>query len=497
MSTLIRPPCDEGVARAASPTPRARSRGSSRGVLAATVLGSSLAFIDGSVVNVALPAIQADLAAPLAKVQWVVNAYLLLLGSLVLVGGAAADLYGRRRTFVLGVALFAASSLACALAPGIWSLIGARAGQGVAAALLTPASLALLGANFPQEERSGAFGIWSGAGALTTALGPLLGGWLVDVLSWRAVFLINLPVAALAITLAVRRVPESRDADAKALDWPGAIAATLGLGALTLAFSTASSFGWTVFSVALLAVGAVLLAGFLLIQHRSSHPMMPLALYRSPAFSSLNGLTFLLYFALGGALFFLPFELIRVEGFPASAAGAALAPFAVVMGLFSSASGRLADRIGPLPQLVAGPVIAGAGIALLGIAPPAASFWIVRLPAIIVLAAGMTLVVGPLTAAVMNAVDERHIGLASGVNNAVARVAGLLAVASLSALLSTVTPTTTGDTFHQGFRLIMLVAAACAAAAGAVMLIGGRGVRCKAGPERTNTPTGREASMPE
>lgn len=476
MSTVARPPCDEGILRAPTPPSGARPARVKRGVLAATVLGSSLAFIDGSVVNVALPAIQADLGAPLAAAQWVANAYLLLLGTFVLIGGAAADRYGRRRIFLVGIVCFAAASLACAAAPGIGTLVGARAGQGFAAALMTPASLALLGANFPPEERSAAFGIWSGAGALTTALGPLLGGWLVDAVSWRAVFLVNLPVAALAVATARRRVPESRDPEAKALDWPGAVTAASGLGAITLALSWESLAGWTAATVALLAGGLVLLAGFLVIQRRSAHPMMPLALYRSPVFASLNGLTFLLYFALGGALFFLPFDLIRVEGYSASGAGAALVPFAVLIGLLSPASGRLADRIGPHPQLVAGPVMAGAGVALLGLVPPGASFWIGRLPAILMLAAGMTLVVAPLTAAVMGAVDQRHVGLASGVNNAVARIAGLLAVAGLGALLSSAASADSPAAFHRGFRLIMLVAGACAAGGGGVVLVFGRGL---------------------
>src|SRR6185437_16220984 len=258
-------------------------------------------------------------------------------------------------------------------------------------------------------ERPRAFGIWAGAGALTTALGPVLGGWLVDTVGWRAIFLINLPVAALAIFIAQRSVPESRDDEARALDIQGTLTAVSGLGALTYGLTAASGNGWTVATCAWMIGGALLLAGFL-----------PLELFRSRAFASLNAMTFLLYFALSGALFLLPFELIRLEGYSATAAGAALLPFALVMGLFSSTAAELAKRIGTRLQLTAGPLVAGAGIAWLGLASTDSGYWTARLPPLLILAVGMTLTVGPLTAAVMNAVDVRHTGLASGINNAVA-----------------------------------------------------------------------------
>ena len=453
-----------------------------RGVLGATVLGSSLAFTDGAVVNVALPALQSAFNASASIVQWVLNAYLLMLGALVLVGGAAADRYGRRRIFVLGVVLFAVASLACAAAPTMPLLVAARGLQGLAAALLTPASLALLSANFSEAERPRAFGIWAGAGALTTALGPVLGGWLVDTVGWRAIFLINLPVAALTIFVTRRSVPESRDDEARALDIPGTLTAASGLGALTYGLTMASGNGWTGATFAWMTAGAVLLAGFVVLERHSRAPMMPLELFRARAFASLNAMTFLLYFALGGTLFLLPFELIRLEGYSATAAGAALLPFALVMGLFSSSAGRMAGRVGTRLQLSAGPLVAGAGIAWLGLAGTDGGYWTARLPPLLVLAAGMTLTVGPLTAAVMNAVEVRHTGVASGINNAVARVGGMIAVASLTLVVSIVASAQSGpasdvlaavdrEAFHRGFRVAMIVAAACAALGGALIAV--------------------------
>jgi EmrB/QacA subfamily drug resistance transporter len=453
-----------------------------RAVLGATIIGSSLAFTDGAVVNIALPALQSAFNASAAIVQWVMNAYLLMLGALVLVGGAAADRYGRKRIFVLGVVLFAVASLACAGAPTVPLLVAARALQGFAAALLTPASLALLGANFTEAERPRAFGIWAGAGALTTALGPVLGGWLVDSIGWRAIFLINLPVAALTILITLRSVPESRDDEARALDIPGTLTAVSGLGALTYGLTVASGNGWTGATYAWMFAGAVLLAAFLVLERRSRAPMMPLELFRSRAFASLNAMTFLLYFALSGTLFLLPFELIRLEGYSATAAGAALLPFALVMGLFSSSAGRMARRAGTRLQLSVGPLVAGAGIAWLGLASTDGGYWTARLPPLLVLAVGMTLTVGPLTAAVMNAVDVRHTGVASGINNAVARVGGMMAVASLTLIVSIVASAGSGpardvlaavdrEAFHRGFRVAMIAAGVCAALGGALIAI--------------------------
>ena len=463
-----------------SPSPT--TSGTRRAVLAATVLGSSLGFIDGAIVNVALPALQTAFGASAAVVQWVINAYLLLLGALVLVGGAAADRYGRKRVFILGIALFAAASLACALAPAAGWLIAARALQGFGAALMTPASLALVSASYPEHERARAFGIWAGAGALTTAFGPVLGGWLVDTINWRAIFFVNLPLAALALAIAWRGVPESRDESAQPLDWAGALTAASSLGALTFGLTVAPARGWTPGTLGWVIGGLLLFGAFLLVELRSRTPMMPLGLFRSRPFSTLNGMTLLLYFALSGALFLLPFELIRVEGYTATAAGASLVPFALVMGVFSPAAGRLARRVGNRLQLCAGPIIAGAGIAWLGLASPGGSYWVTRLPPLLVLAIGMTLTVGPLTAAVMSAVEQRHSGVASGVNNAVARIASLLAVASLTIVVALsagiadehgtdVLAAADRAAFHRGFRWATIVAALCAAAGGVLVAL--------------------------
>ena len=426
-------------------------------------------------VNVALPALQASLHASATLVQWVMNAYLLMLGALVLVGGAAADRYGRRRIFVVGVVLFAAASLACALAPSAALLVAARAVQGAAAALMTPASLALLGATLDDDVRPRAFGIWAGAGALTTALGPVLGGWLVDVVGWRAIFLINLPLAAIAVGVAVRGVPESRDEDARALDVPGAVTAALGLATLTYGLTIVPERGWTAAPIAWMLAGALLLAAFVVVEHRSAAPMLPPRLFAVRAFTVLNAMTFLLYAALGGALFLLPFELIRVEGYSATAAGAALLPFALVLGVFSSAAGRLAARIGMRVQLCVGPVVAGLGVVALGFAT-GVGYWSTRFPALMLMAVGMTLTVAPLTAAVIGAVEQRHAGLASGVNSAVARVAGLVAVALSTLVLAAASGALGQGTdvlaaadpaaFQRGFRAALV-------AAGAAALLGG------------------------
>jgi EmrB/QacA subfamily drug resistance transporter len=401
-------------------------------ILAATVLGSSLAFIDGSVVNVALPAIRTALNARPEEIQWIVNAYLLLLGALVLIGGSAGDRWGRRRVFAIGVSLFAAASLACAAAPTIALLIAARAVQGIAAALVVPASLAILGAAFDEERRGPMIGAWAGYAAVTGALGPVLGGWLVDAVSWRAIFLINLPVAAGAVWLTLAAVPESRDPDVEHLDWRGAVLAALGLGALTWGLTSAGERGWASLAVwSALAAGAAILVGFVVLQGREKHPMMPLSLYRSRTFSGANLLTLALYFGLTGAMFFLPYELIAKHGYKAAEAGATLLPLSAVMGTLSGVAGRMAGKVGARAMLTVGPIIAGIGFALLAGPWIGSGFWTGLLPGLLVLAVGMTISVAPLTSTVMAAVSSSHSGVASGINNAVARVAGLLAVAVL------------------------------------------------------------------
>jgi len=495
MVGFTRPPCDAGIIRATTAVPAALSRRRKQLTLAATILGSSMAFIDGSVVNIALPAIQQALHADAASTQWIVNAYLLLLGALVLVGGSAADLYGRRRIFLLGIAIFTAASIACGLSPDITVLIISRAVQGLGAALLTPASLAMLGATFDEHERSHAIGIWAGVGALTAAAGPVLGGWLVDQVSWRAIFLLNVPLAVAAAGLAVGFACESRDDNAKPLDWKGVVAVAIGLAAITWGLGAVPASGFRDKSVlGALGAGTAFLVAFVAIEARSrERAMMPLSLYRSRNFSGTNALTLLLYFALGGTLYFLPFGLIRLGGYSATQAGAALLPFAMIMGFGASFAGRLSDRFGPRLSLTSGPLIAACGLALLAFADLGRSYWASVFPAIGVLAIGMTVTVPPLTSTVMASAGEAHAGIASGVNNAVARVAGLLAVAALGALLFTSFSHYLGDrppaqanaalnavlagqvdvtdsaraAFDRALRTVMLVSAFCAALGGA------------------------------
>ena len=437
MVGFIRPPCEDGIIEttpAAAPTLSQRQK---RLTLAATILGSSMAFIDGSVVNIALPAMQQALHADAASTQWIVNAYLLLLGAFVLVGGSAADLYGRRRIFLVGVALFTLASIACGLAPDIKSLIASRAVQGLGAALLTPASLAMLGATFDAHERSHAIGIWAGFAALTAAAGPVLGGWLVDQVSWRAIFLLNVPLAIAAAALAILFAGESRDPQARPLDWKGAATVAIGLAAITWGLGAIPASGfYDRMVLGALGVGAAFLAAFVAIEARSrERAMMPLSLYASRNFSGTNALTLLLYFALSGALYFLPFGLIRLGGYSATQAGAALLPLALIMGFGAPSAGALADRFGPRLSLTSGPLIAACGLLLLAFADLGKSYWLGVFPAIGVFAIGMTITVPPLTSTVMASVGEAHAGIASGVNNAVARVGSLLAVAALGAVL--------------------------------------------------------------
>jgi EmrB/QacA subfamily drug resistance transporter len=439
------------------------SKARGRLILAATVLGSSLAFIDGSVVNVALPAIRQALKADAGQIQWIVNAYLLLLGTLVLIGGSAGDRYGRRKVFAVGVTLFALASLACALSPGVGFLIAARALQGVAAALVVPASLAILGAAFEPERRGPMIGAWAGFGAVTAAIGPVLGGWLVDAVSWRAIFLINLPIAAATVWLTLKAVPESRDPEVEHLDWRGAVLAAAGLGALTWGLTAAGDRGWASPAVwSALIAGVAVLAGFVALQARETHPMMPLSLYRSTTFSGANLLTLALYFGLTGALFFLPYELIARHGYKAAEAGATLLPLSLVMGTLSGVAGRVANRVGARAMLTAGPVIAGVGFAMLAGPWIAAGFWTGVLPGLMVLSLGMTISVAPLTSTVMAAVPSSHAGVASGVNNAVARIAGLLAVAILGLVYFA--------PGGGGYPWVMGISASAAVAAGLVGL---------------------------
>jgi len=438
-------------------------------VLATCILASSLAFVDGSVTNVGLPAIGQSLQAGGADLQWVINAYLLPLSSLLLLGGAAGDRYGRKRLLIAGTILFAAASILCAAAPSLFFLLAGRALQGIGAAILMPNSLAILGASFSGEARGRAIGIWASMGAVLAAIGPVLGGWLIDVAGWRAIFLINLPLAAGAIILAWLYVTDTSDQDRPALDIPGGVLATAALGALTWGLTLGTGRGgWSIFAIGGVIAGLVLMLAFVAVEKsRGERAMMPLAMFGSSSFIGLTVLTLLLYGALGALMVLMPYVLITAGNYSGTQAGTALVPFAIVLALGSPVMGRLAGRIGARLPLTVGPLVVAAGFLLQLRMETRAEYWTQVLPAILVMSFGMAGAVAPLTNAVLGAVDARHTGSASGFNSAIARTGGLVATALLGGVLGA-----KGDALMTGFHAAILACAiGCALASAAAFFL--------------------------
>jgi EmrB/QacA subfamily drug resistance transporter len=431
---LIKTPC-EGTLHSVEAREKRCTQAAEPWILAATILASSMAFIDGTVVNVAVPVLQSALRATFVDVQWVVASYGLLMSSLILVGGALGDLLGRRRIFLLGVVVFATASAACGLAPTIGMLILARSVQGIGAALLVPGSLAIIAASFDERSRGRAIGTWSGFTSITTALGPVLGGWLIQHASWRWAFYLNVPIAVGVVILSLMHVPESRGRDQR-LDWAGALLVTLGVGGLVVGFIESSNFGWgNPVVIGGLVGGVICLSLFVWVESRSRNPVVPLELFRSPGFLGGNLLTLFLYSAIGVFFFLFPMKLIRIDGYSATAAGAASLPMILLMFLLSRWAGGLVERFGGRLPLMVGPILAALGFILFAVLPGGNGYWLSLFPAFLVLGLGMTITVAPLTTVVMNSVDASHTGAASGINNSVARVAGVLAIAVFGILM--------------------------------------------------------------
>jgi len=451
-------------------------RANPRWTLVACILASSLSFVEGSVLNVALPAIRGSYGAGAQDVQWVVNAYLLPLSALLLLGGALGDQFGRRRLLVIGTAIFAATSLVCALAPSLPVLLAARAAQGIGAALLLPNSLALLNAAFEGEKRGRAVGIWAASGAAMAAVAPLIGGWLVGSVGWPAIFYINLPLALGAILLALRFVAESREGGAGRTDYAGALLATAGLGGLTYGLTLWSATRqFTTGAITALVLGGAMLGGFLWVEHhRGKRAMMPIELFKNRCFSGLNLLTLLLYGAFGAAMLLIPYVLISSGGYSPIQAGLAMLPLPILMTAVSPKMGAIAARIGPRLPLTVGPMIVAAGMLLAWLIRADGSYWTGTFPAILLMALGMTIAVAPLTSSVLGSVEEQHVAMASGFNSAVARTGGLIATALLGSVLAS-----EGSAMFAGFHAAMMVAAAVAAIGGIVALAMLGGVRMK------------------
>lgn len=446
------------------------SSATGRWLIAAAVLGSGVAFLDGTVVNVALPAIARDLDTGLSGQQWVLDGYLLTLSALLLAGGAAGDRYGRRRVFVIGLGVFAVASVACGLAPTVEWLILARIVQGIGAAAVVPGSLALIDAEIADEDRGRAIGLWAGMSGATSALGPFVGGWLVDAASWRWVFLISVPLAGGAMWIAQRHVPESRDDESSGrLDIAGTVAVVVGLTGVVYALIEGPAQGWGPRAILAATVGVLALLIFLVIETRATNPLLPLGLFRSWQFTGANLTTLVVYAALGGALFLLALQLQQSLGYSALEAGVATVPFTIVMLFGSPLSGKIAQVTGPRLPMTVGPLVAAAGLALMMRIVPGSHYATSVLPAVLVFGLGMTITVAPLTAAALGAVGPQHAGTASGVNNAVARVAGLLSVAVLPAAAGIeIGP---GQPLGDGFGTAMAFSAVCCAAGGVVALV--------------------------
>src|ERR1700733_8830193 len=431
----MRTPCDEAVVRSASAGVPCEPQGRIW-ILVATVFGSSMAFIDSTVVNVAMPAIQANFHATVVDVQWVIESYGLLLAALILVGGSLGDIFGHRRMFVAGVAIFAAASAGCGVALNIDQLIIARSVQGVGAALLVPGSLALISMSFDEKSRGQAIGTWSGFTAITTAVGPVLGGCLVEYASWRWVFFINVPIAAAVVIISFWRISESRSAVEARVDWWGAHLATVGLGGLVNGFIESASLGWRnplVFGSVI--VGLICILAFGLVEANVTAPMLPLRLFQSRGFSGANLLTLLLYAAFGIFFFLFPLNLVQVQGYSATATGGAILPLILLMFLLSRWSGGLVVRYGARVPLILGPLVGTLGFILFALPSVGENYWKAFFPGVIVMGFGMAVTVAPLTTAVMSSVNQDQVGTASGINNAVARVASVLAIAVIGVVM--------------------------------------------------------------